>query len=71
MTAREHYAADCFRMRFGDQCKAVFDFDASRPDQPVVEVYTGQGGGLLNPQDAAVLGEALTGWAQQYGGDRS
>ncbi len=68
MTAKEHYDADCFRMRFGDRCKILLDFDASRPNLPVVEVYTDQNGGVMPPQDARTLGEELIAWAQQYGG---
>lgn len=69
MTAKEPYADDCFRMHFGTgDCKASFDFDASRPNLPVVEICVGRYDGVLNPQDAAVLGQELVAWAQQYGG---
>ncbi len=69
MTAKEHYAADAFRMHFGaGDCRATFDFDASRPDQPVVEIWVGRYDGVLNPRDAMCLGEELVAWARQHGG---
>jgi hypothetical protein len=70
VTVKEPYAADCFRMHFGSgDCKATFDFDASRPNLPVVEVHVGRYDGVLTPQDALCLGEALIKWARQYGGE--
>ena len=60
--------SDWFKMTFGERQKARFDFDASRPDKPVVEIYTARNGALLNPQEAAQLGNVLVAWAQQYGG---
>ncbi len=70
MTAKEHYAADAFRMHFGSgDCKATFDFDASRPNQPVVEIWTGKYDGVLSPQDALTIGEELVAWGRQYGGE--
>ncbi len=57
-----------FKVEFGDRQKALFDFDASRPDRPVVEIYTADTGALLDPPEAARLGNLLTRWAQRYGG---
>lgn len=56
-----------FKVHFGTRQKALFDFDASRPDQPVVEIYTAHDGALLNPQEAEELGNTLLAWAQRYG----
>lgn len=64
---RELIADDCFRLHFEkDRCKVTFDFDASRPNIPVVEVYADHTGGLLTPQDALALGVELIAWARQY-----
>lgn len=68
---RERIADDCFRLHFGDRCKVTFDFDSSRPNIPVVEVYADSTGGLLAPQDAVVLGEELVAWGRQHGGGSS
>ncbi len=69
MTAKEHYAAGAFRMHFGSgDCKATFDFDASLPDRPSVEIWVGKYDGVLTPRDAKCVGEALVEWAQQHGG---
>ncbi len=70
---REVVADDCFRLHFEkDRCRVTFDFDASRPNIPVVEVYADSTGGLLTPQDALALGVELVAWArrqQQCGGE--
>lgn len=60
--------SEWFKAEFGTRQRALFDFDASRPRLPVVEIYTKPDGALLNPQEAAQLGNLLVAWAQRYGG---